>query len=125
MLSNITSGGSVSLALDDLVLTTTQVPTSVSGQFFMGGDPKPPTPFYDGLRCVQSPTFRYALGNSGGGASFTLGPGIAATAAARFGPAGTPQAFENWYFQTWYRDPTGPCGQLSNLSSVVKVTFVP
>jgi hypothetical protein len=123
--TNITSGGSVSVALDNLVITTTQAPTSVSGLFFMGPESKPPTPFEDGLRCIGSPVLRYALQNSGPTGTYTLGPGLIATAAARFGPVGTINSGESWYFQTWYRDPNGPCNQNSNLSNAIKATFEP
>jgi hypothetical protein len=123
--TNVASGGSVSVAADDLVLTTTQVPAGKSGLFYMGPNSKPATPFTDGLRCIGAPVLRYAVANSGTAAQFQLGPGLAATAAARFGPPGTIDGGETWYFQTWYRDPTGPCSHHSNVSNAVKVTFTP
>jgi hypothetical protein len=125
LLSNVGSGGTTSIANDDLVLTTSQLPLNVSGMVFMGASPKTPTPFYDGLRCIESPVLRYPLANSGPSGQIVLGPGIAALAAIRFGVPGTIDAGENWYFQTWYRDSTGPCGNGSNLSNSVRVTFTP
>jgi hypothetical protein len=123
LLTNIASGGSVSIAADDLVFTTTQVKPNVNAILYMGPASRPPIPFDDGLRCIGSPTFRFALTNSGTTATVVYGPGVAADAALRFGPAGTIDAGENWYFQCWYRDSGGPCGQNANLSNVVKVTF--
>jgi hypothetical protein len=125
LLSNINSGGSVSLALDNLTLTSSQLPLNVQGMVFMGSSSRPPATFYDGLRCVNLPVFRHATANSGAGGTFTLGPGLAAICNARFGASGTPTAGQSWYFQTWYRDPTGPCGSNANVTNVVRVTFLP
>lgn len=123
--SNINSGGTVSLALDNLVLTSSQLPTFVSGLTFMGTSSRPPATFYDGLRCINLPVLRFGTQSSGATGSFALGPGIAAAAALRFGPSGTITAGSTWHFQTWYRDPTGPCGTNSNVTNAVKVTFEP
>ena len=91
---------------------------------YMGATSKRPTPFYDGLR-VNSPTYRYAISNSGTAGTLALGPGIVATSILRFGPSGEIGAGESWYFQCWYRDNGGPCGDGSNLSNVVRVIFQP
>jgi hypothetical protein len=125
LLSNVGGGGSTSVTADDLVFQTTQVPPNVSGIFFMGANTKPPTPFEDGLRCIGSPVFRFGVQNAGSAATFQLGPGTCALALARFGVAGQIDAGETWRFQTWYRDPTGPCSQGSNLSNAIKVTYEP
>jgi hypothetical protein len=125
LLSNILSGGSVSVTNDDLVLTASQLPLGVSGLYFTGAASKPPTPFYAGLRCIQSPTLRYGLQNSGTGGTMTLGPGIVALAQARFGPSGWIDPGESWYYQVWYRDNGGPCGQTSNTSNSIRIAFTP
>ncbi|MCC7012306.1 MAG: hypothetical protein IT454_07090 [Planctomycetes bacterium] len=125
LLTNINSGGSISVTNDDLVLSATQLPPSVSGLFFMGPASKPPSTFNDGLRCIDAPTLRYALQNSGLAGTMTLGPGLAALSAARFGPNGAIDPGETWYFQCWYRDGAGPCNQDSNVTNAVKVTFGP
>ena len=125
LLSNIQSGGSVSLALDNLVLTATQLPLNVQGMVYMGRSSRPPTTFYDGLRCINLPVLRHATKNSGATGSFALGPGIAALSLARFGASGTIAPGDTLYFQTWYRDPTGPCGTSANVTSAIKVTFLP
>jgi len=125
LLSNIQSGGSVSLALDNLVLTASQLPLNVQGMVYMGRSSRPPTTFYDGLRCINLPVLRHATKNSGASGSFALGPGIAALSLARFGASGTISAGDTLFFQTWYRDPTGPCGTSANVTSAIKVTFLP
>lgn len=125
LLSNIQSGGSVSLALDNLVLTSSHLPLNVQGLVYMGRTSRPPTTFYDGLRCINLPVLRHATRNSGATGSFALGPGIAALSLARFGIAGTIAPGDTLYFQTWYRDPTGPCSTSANVTSAIKVTFLP
>ncbi len=125
LLSNIQSGGSVGVALDNLVLTTTQLPLNVQGMVYMGRSSRRPTTFYDGLRCINLPVLRHATKSSGATGGFALGPGIAALSLARFGASGTISAGDTIYFQTWYRDSTGPCGTGSNVSSAIKVTFLP
>jgi len=125
MLTNIAGGGSVSVANDDLTFTTTQTKPFVSAIMFMGTTSKPPAPFEDGIRCIATPTFRFGIRNSGPTATTVYGPGVIADAILRFGPAGTIDPGETWYFQTWYRDTGGPCGNNSNVSNAVKVTFEP
>lgn len=125
MLTNIAAGGSVSILADDLTFTTTQVKPNVNAILYMGASSRPPIPFDDGVRCVASPTYRFAVVNSGPSATVAYGPGVAATAAVRFGVPGTIDPGETWYFQCWYRDSGGPCGNNANLSNVVKVTYEP
>ena len=117
--------GSTSVAADDLVLTTSQLPTHKQLLMMMSGTFLPPAPFADGRRCLAGPISRFAQQSSGATGSATYGPGLAALSVASF-PA------VNWIvpgavfgFQTWYRDPTGPCGSGSNLSNAVRATFVP
>lgn len=125
MLTNIASGGSVSILADNLTFTTTQVKPNVNAILYMGASSRPPIPFDDGVRCISMPTYRFAIESSGPTATVAYGPGMAAIAAMRFGPPGTIDAGETWYFQCWYRDSGGPCGQNANLSNVVKVSFGP
>jgi hypothetical protein len=55
----------------------------------------------------------------------TLGPGIAAQAQQANPPGGWILEGQTWHFQTWYRDPTGPCGSSFNLSNALRVSFGP
>ncbi|MBL8803566.1 MAG: hypothetical protein JNN27_16310 [Planctomycetes bacterium] len=124
--TNIAGGGSVGVAADNLTFTTTQMRPNISAVMYMGPANKPAAPFDDGVRCIaNSPTYRYAIKNSRASGTVVYGPGVVATSAVRFGPAGTITAGSTWYFQTWYRDPGGPCGQNANLSNVVRVTYEP
>lgn len=124
--TNIAGGGSVGVAADNLTFTTIQMRPNISAVMYMGPANKPAAPFDDGVRCIaNTPTFRYAIKNSRAAGTVVYGPGLVATSAVRFGPAGTITAGSTWYFQTWYRDPGGPCGQNANLSNVVRVTYEP
>ncbi len=82
----------------------------------------------DGQLCVgpgNTGMFRFAPQDSGSEGVVTLGPGIAAYTYANFPAAGQIQAGQTWYFQTWYRDPAGPCGTGFNLTNGLKVDFKP
>ena len=119
--------GSASVASDDLVLTASQLPASQPGIFFMGGSAIE-LPFGDGKRCVGAGgvgIFRYLPpAFSGPTGTITLGPGIALRSQS-FAAGGRIDAGETWYFQGWFRDPTGPCGSAFNLTNGLAVTFAP
>jgi len=119
--------GSASVAADDLVLTASQLPADQPGIFFMGGSAIE-LPFGDGKRCVGAGgigIFRYLPpAFSGPTGTITLGPGIALRSQG-FAAAGRIDAGETWYFQGWFRDPTGPCGTAFNLTNGLALTFAP
>jgi hypothetical protein len=120
------ASGSTSVSSDDLVLATAQLPPNKLGLAFMGGAPAN-LPFHDGRLCIgpgNAGIFRYALQSSGSTGSMALGPGIVAQSQS-FPPAGRIHSGSTWFFQTWYRDPAGPCGTGSNLSNAARVTFQP
>lgn len=119
------TAGGVSVLSDDLELSVIQTPLNVSAIMFMTPSSKPPSTFYDGLKCTNSPAYRYALQNSGGLGTLVYGPGLVAESITRFPTSGEITAGDTWYFQCWYRDPTGPCGDFSNLSNVVRIEFEP
>jgi hypothetical protein len=121
----MTPGGSTSAASDDLVLTTLGLPSFVNAIHFMSASTTPPTPFFDGRKCLGAPFARFALKNSGASATVQIGPGLAAYSHAHFVPASWIQTGSTFAFQAWYRDPSGPCGHLSNLSSAVQALFTP
>jgi len=112
------ASGTSSVALDNLVLTTTQMPPSKPGLYFTGPAMIAPVPFGDGLRCVGGGITRMPpVGTSTPGGVLSIGPGLAGTYG--FLP------FSTWNFQLWYRDPMGPCGSGFNTSSAYNVTFTP
>lgn len=115
--------GTNSVAADDLVLVTDQVPTNKFGLYYMGGGQISVT-LGDGVRCVGGSTFRYGIMSSGAGGVFTMGPGIVATSCANWVP-GCIASGDTWNFQAWYRDPPGPCASQFNFSNGLSVEFVP
>ena len=119
------TGGTVNVPADDFVLNATHLPNNVSGILYMGPVPRPALIFYDGLRCVGTPNYRYPLLNSGTTGSLTFGPGLIAHSNTSFPLGGHIDPGEAWYFQCWYRDGSGPCGTGSNLTNVVRVEFQP
>ena len=118
------ASGSASLGADDLVLSATQLPLSQFGLVFMGDAVIAPVVLADGLRCVGGNLFRFPPRVTGPGGTFDEGPGIVAHSAS-FGAGGTIVAGSTWHFQAWVRDPAGPCGQGSNLTDALSVTFTP
>ena len=126
--ADMTGSGSSSAFMDDLVLTSSGIPTNQFGLTFMGAGAFTGLPLGDGLRCVDSGgvgLFRYPVQFSGASGSFSLGPGIVSDACASFPAQGCIIIGSTWNFQTWYRDPAGPCGNFSNISNAVGVLFTP
>ncbi len=125
--SRLRPSGSTSVAADDLVLTAANLPAKQFGLFLVGGSPLA-IPFGDGRRCVApglSGLHRLNPPALSGPDGFLIhGPGIVAETAS-FPGLGAIQAGGTYYFQAWYRDPTGPCGSGFNLSSAMGVTFTP
>jgi hypothetical protein len=113
----MTPSGSTSVAADDLVLTTTQMPPFMNGITFWSAVIGPPVPFYDGRRCLYAPYKRIGMQTADGAGTVVYGPGLAASEGFAAG--------NTVGFQHWYRDPIGPCAKTANVSSAVQVTFTP
>ncbi len=74
-------------------------------------------PFGDGLRCVGGTITRLGVRTPDATGSAHWGPGLAALWGWSAG--------QTRYFQCWYRDPSGPCGNAFNLTAAVMVAFQP
>ena len=119
--------GSASVAADDLVLSVTSLPASVTAVVYMGSA-EARLPFGDGLRCVgrgSTGLFRFPAQTSSAAGGMRLGPGIVAHSRASFGSAGRIAAGQTWHFQTAYFDSLGPCAGSVNSSNALAVTFSP
>ncbi len=113
--------GSVSLSDNSLTLTSSG---GVPGQFgyFLFGDSPTAVPTADGVRCVGGNLFRLlppqaidGFGNVTNSLDFLAPP---------FNGAGQVFAGTTYYFQHWYRDPSGgPAG--SNFSDGLQIIFCP
>jgi hypothetical protein len=121
--------GSASVVADDLVLAASNLPV---GNFaiFIAAEGHKATPFLDGNLCVGGLTYKTVRHSAPTvvppSGVLTLGPGIVATSNSN--TIGLPaivgiDAGESWFFQTYYRDPSGPCGTQANLTNAVAVTF--
>jgi len=116
--------GSTSVAADDVKLVLTHM---VPGGFYLMlmGQGWNPQVFNDGLLCIDvtQPFFRYPIGQVNGAGFDVMGPGLIEYGQDHFGANGHIRAGDTWHFQTWYRDPHGPCGTGSNLTNAYSVTF--
>lgn len=123
--ATLLASGSASVAADDLLLVTAGLPKSQSCLTFLSASFGPGVSFGDGRRCLTGGISRLGVRNSGPAGIVVYGPGLAAYAQAHFPPLQhfLPGAVIG--FQTWYRDPNGPCGNATNVSSARAVTFVP
>lgn len=122
------TAGTTSVAADDLVLTTTQIPQNAFSMTFMGPGAGS-LPFGNGRLCASpenAKLFRYLPAqNSGANGTIALGPGIAAASQVNAFAGGDIQPGSTWYFQTYFRDTGNPCGQGFNLSNALRIDFQP
>lgn len=114
------STGTTSLAADVLALRVVHKPFFVDGLIYMGTlqtNNGLGVVFGDGLRCVSGATKRFPLHND-----VTL---VQDHLAAHFPGAIVPGS--TWNFQAWFRDdsPFAPCGNGTNLSNGLTLTFTP
>ncbi len=117
--------GTSSVVSDNLTLSVTHLPPSKNGLVFMGGSVVNAVPFGDGLRCVNTPLFRFMVQNSGTTGSFGYGPGQIEWVKNNLDGSGWITPGSTWRFQAWFRDPSGPCGATFNTSNALEVVFTP
>jgi hypothetical protein len=121
----MTASGTTSVANDDLVLTTVQMPLNRPGMLIMSTSSVAPTPFWDGLRCFNGPAYRYQVQSTGPIGAWTYGTGLSAYSIANFLPPAWILPGSVMTFQSWFRDPPGPCGTGANTSNAILATFTP
>ena len=120
----LAASGFASIALDDLDFSVSGMPASKVGLVYTG-ETALLLPFGDGHRCVGAGPLGLvrlpaAVSSAGGALSVTNAISTAhALSAASLAPGST------WNFQTWYRDPGGPCGAGSNLSNALRIVIIP
>lgn len=119
--------GGTSVGTPDTVLATEQMPPNHLGFTYFGS-----TPFHngsqfgvainDGIRCLLAGgTSRLDNFTSDSNGSFKYTPAdLWAHPQSVWITSGS-----TWYFQTWYRDGSGPCGTGSNFSNGFAITFTP
>jgi hypothetical protein len=122
----LAAGGSSSVASDELVLEARDLPPDKSAIVFMGGG-QTQVPLGDGLRVVTTGGVglrRFPMQTSDAEGWLTFGPGIAGLTQSVTSST-TITAGSVWNFQCWYRDPSGPCANATNLTNGVQVAFTP
>ncbi|MCA8981597.1 MAG: hypothetical protein H6831_01670 [Planctomycetes bacterium] len=113
--ARLESSGSARIAHDDLHLRLSGAPAQQPAVLFRGVA-GPALAFRDGLLCVGAPQQRIAtLSIDASGRAETSAP-LASSSGA--------QAGDRHHYQAWFRDPQGPCGQGSNLSSGVTIDWI-
>jgi hypothetical protein len=123
----LAAGGSTSTSADSLCLEARWLPQGVFGILFMGGSQNW-LPFGDGRLAVgpgATGIFRLLPPKNSGSAGALIWNGGIVAQSQTFGPPGHIDPGETWYFQAWYRDPTGPCGTGFNVSNGLQVDFTP
>lgn len=117
--------GSSSWGVDDLVLTTTNMPVNKFGLSFMSRDFVNPMALGDGLRCVGGAIKRLGVQGTGTTGSFSIGPGLVSYTQSTGTPTDDIAIGETWHFQTWFRENPGSsaCGGGSNLANAWSLTF--
>lgn len=121
----MTSSGTTSVSADDLVLTTVQMPPNHPGLLVMAPNFIPATPFFDGVRCFTGPAYRLQPQSTGPSGQWTNGPGLSAYTIANLPPPAWILSGSTFTFQSWFRDPLGPCGTNGNTSNAMMASFVP
>ena len=123
--ATLSASGTSQVGLDDLVLHAQGLPLNNFGLMFMGPD-QGHFSFGDGLRCVAGNPLRFNPPlSSGANGTITLGPGIVSYTCTAAGGSSCISAGSVRNFQTWYRDPQGPCGSGFNTTNAIQVTFLP
>jgi endonuclease/exonuclease/phosphatase family metal-dependent hydrolase len=106
--------GTAEIAADDLSLFAYQCRQSQTGVFLQGGALSPQG-FRDGVLCIGPPTRRLEFVQTD-----FLG---AATSSISIVTEGNNVPGITRYYQFWFRDPGGPCGFGSNLTSALRVVW--
>ncbi len=112
----MSTAGSSSLVLNDLVLETGGLPAGTFGVYVIGGE-QAFTPLGSGSLCLGGSLGRLGVTLSTGGGTANLPLDVSA-----IGGAVSIAAGETWRFQHIYRD-TDPAGPTFNASDAIRATF--
>lgn len=110
--------GIADVAADTLTLHASGVPAGQPGLFLqgtlavLGGQG---LAFGDGLRCAGGAVVRLQIVSAGAAGHASTSVAISAV--------GNVTAGSTRYYQTWYRDPVGPCGNGQNLTNGLEIVW--
>lgn len=117
---------SVTTTFYGLDLVVSGLPANQASMVFMGRAGAPATPLGDGQLCLGTGTglglYRYPVRAASSFGGFTE-PDVVGTSQS-FPSAGRISVGSTWHFQAWYRDAAGPCGNGSNTTNGLRVTFL-
>jgi len=121
----LTGSGNAKLSQDTFVLHAASLPPNTAALFFQGSTQNhggAGTALYDGLVCAGgAPVIRLGVKTaSGGNASFPQGSDPLLHVKGQIPPAGGTR-----YYQVWYRNVSGPCGNFSNFTNGLMVLWLP
>jgi hypothetical protein len=119
--SRIYNAGGTSVSLDNALLNGVHLPANKAAIFFTGANQHNGgngIPFADGLLCVVAQRRFPGI--------FSSPTGLLSFASPVAASNGLIQPGQTWYFQAWHRDAAGsPCGNNTNLSNGLGITFQP
>jgi trimeric autotransporter adhesin len=118
--AKLVARGTSSYAANDLVFDAVNLPANKACVLFAGSQTMNGglgVVFGAGLRCAGPSVRRLGVRVSDGGGVASWGPGLSSLALWSVG--------DTRHFQTWFRDPAGPCVPDTNLSSASTVSFAP
>lgn len=114
--ATLSARGDPDPAANHFSLAVADVPPGKLGIFFFGANKKAATPFFQGNKCILSPTARLPLSMACSNGDARHSPDLTALSKGyAFLPGST------WNFQFWYRDKNP--NATSNLSDALEVTF--
>jgi hypothetical protein len=114
--ANLDGAGDAVVGADTLVLTATGLP---SGSFCLifQGDNNNQSLFGDGIKCAGGAQVRMGTMMEVGGSVDTASMGVTVSV------KGAVNAGDLRYYQAWYRDPAGPCGNFFNTTNGYEIQW--
>jgi hypothetical protein len=106
--------GSSVVANDDLVLHVDLGPANKTALFLQGGSAVN-VPFWDGLRCTGSPLIRLQ--------TITLNASGTGNSSVSIVTRGGVSSGQSRIYQSWFRDPQGPCASGANVSAGLLIAW--
>jgi hypothetical protein len=119
--AELTAIGVADAAADTLELVASALPPGTTVLFFQGTtqvNGGAGLPFQDGLRCASGTVTRLGMHSAPSGTTSYPLPGDAPVSVRGAVPPGATRMY-----QAWYRNPAGPCGTGSNLTSALLVVW--
>ena len=112
--ATLSGTGSTVVANDDLVLHVFFGPANKTALFLQGGSAIS-APFWDGIRCAGGPVVRLQ--------AITLNASGAGDSSISIATRGGVVPGDSRIYQSWFRDPQGPCASGANISAGLSIAW--